>query len=1096
MKGFFTIVVLLHCLLAPGAVRYVDIAATGANNGSSWLNASRDLQAMINLSVAGDEIYVAAGTYQPAVGASFRLKEGVKLYGGFPHGGDPVFADRNWMSFQTILRGDGVRRLFGNPMFMTAQTVLDGFHMTGGSSEQGGIAYLYDADIRIANCRFFDNTNTINQGGILFLNESAPVIQDCIFENNNSVAQGGVIVSFFSSPQISSCVFSNNRSTSNAGIINFLNEGAPVIDRCLFLNNTSRAGLLGHSGGTPFFSNCVFANNTGGPYCILSASSGESGTAITLAGCLIYNNTANNTSGGGLIYNAGGTVAIVNSTICNNNVSTSPTGSLFANVTTASVFSFVNTIIYNNVATNLIRAVNSGPPVFRFSIVQGMDDPANQVVSADPLFVDPANAIGPDNVWATADDGLELQPGSPAIDQGQNTAVPSSLTMDIKTGARILNSTVDQGAYEYVAVERPVVTTTPATTPYTVQQPPVTVDAGVTVTNTGSATLATGTVAIGAGFAAGDVLSFTNAAGMGNITGSYHAATGQLTLVSAGGTATVAQWQAALRAVAYSNTNASASLANRTVTFSVNDGRFSSNTATKTVVLQAACAPTTSTTDIAVCRAVLPYVWNGQTFTAAGSYVVHLTNAAGCDSAVTLVLKVYEATASLTRLTVCPTEFPFQWNGRDFATAGTYTVHLTNRAGCDSAATLELTAAGDRCLALKVATTPSGCKEASGTITATASGGTAPYQYSIDGVNYQAGNVFSGLASRSYRVSLKDADGTVVTVPVTVTADLCLDLVATPAGCGRTDGVIRATGTGGAAPYQYSIDGVNYQAGSVFSGLAAQLYNVTMKDATGLAVTVSVVVSAGACLNLQVMPAATTCGQNNGTITANAANGVPPYLYALNGGTYQSDNIFSGLAPGDYKVRVKDVGGLIAEVSANIAASTAAGRVSGGNNTSVLKNRPLQLNAVDVDNTGFTRFDWSPDYGLNRTDIANPVATIDKDVIYTVTATDPNGCKSTGQVTIKVIHNVDIYVPNAFTPNDDGRNDVLRALPFGISEFKFFAVYNRWGHRVFYTTDPRYGWDGSINGTRQGSGAFVWITEGIGMDGSIISRKGSVVLIR
>jgi gliding motility-associated-like protein len=460
------------------------------------------------------------------------------------------------------------------------------------------------------------------------------------------------------------------------------------------------------------------------------------------------------------------------------------------------------------------------------------------------------------------------------------------------------------------------------------------------------------------------------------------------------------------------------------------------------------------------------------------------------------VLKVHEATTSLTRLTVCPTGFPFQWNGRDFAMAGTYTVNLTNKNGCDSAATLELTVAGDRCLALRVATTPSGCKEASGTITATASGGTPPYQYSIDGTNYQANNVFTGLVPRSYQVSLKDADGTVVMVPIRVTADLCLDLVATPTSCNKSDGMITATGSGGTAPYQYSVDGVNFQAGNVFNGLAAQLYNFTMKDANGLTVTVSVVVSAGRCLNLQVTPAATTCGQNNGTITASAANGAPPYLYALNGGTYQSDNIFSGLAPGDYKVLAKDAGGLIAEVSTNIAASAAAGRVSGGNNTSVLKNRPLQLNAVDVDNTGFNRFDWSPGYGLNRTDIANPVATIDKDVTYTVTATDPNGCKSTAQVSVKVIHNADIYVPNAFTPNDDGRNDVLRALPFGIREFKFFAVYNRWGHRVFYTTDPRYGWDGSINGTRQGSGAFVWVTEGVGMDGSTISRKGSVVLIR
>ena len=149
-----------------------------------------------------------------------------------------------------------------------------------------------------------------------------------------------------------------------------------------------------------------------------------------------------------------------------------------------------------------------------------------------------------------------------------------------------------------------------------------------------------------------------------------------------------------------------------------------------------------------------------------------------------------------------------------------------------------------------------------------------------------------------------------------------------------------------------------------------------------------------------------------------------------------------------------------------------------------------------MDNVGFNRYNWSPAYGLNRTDVPNPVATIDRDAVYTVNRYRPNGCQSTARVAIKVIQQADIYVPNAFTPNDDGRHDVLRAIPVGIREFKFLAIYNRWGRRVFYTTDPRKGWDGSIDGSRQNTGGFVWVTEGISADGSTISRKGSVLLIR
>lgn len=81
MKRLLTFVALLYCLPALGVIRYVDIAATGTNNGASWLNASRDLQAMINVSLAGDSIFVAEGTYQPITGNSYTLKEGIKLFG-------------------------------------------------------------------------------------------------------------------------------------------------------------------------------------------------------------------------------------------------------------------------------------------------------------------------------------------------------------------------------------------------------------------------------------------------------------------------------------------------------------------------------------------------------------------------------------------------------------------------------------------------------------------------------------------------------------------------------------------------------------------------------------------------------------------------------------------------------------------------------------------------------------------------------------------------------------------------------------------------------------------------------------------------------
>src|SRR5258706_11865993 len=88
-------------------------------------------------------------------------------------------------------------------------------------------------------------------------------------------------------------------------------------------------------------------------------------------------------------------------------------------------------------------------------------------------------------------------------------------------------------------------------------------------------------------------------------------------------------------------------------------------------------AVTTSTTDVTVCSSALPYSWNGTNYNAAGSYTIHLTNAAGCDSAATLNLSVNAVTTSTTDVTRCSSESSYIWNLTNYNTAGSYTIHLT-----------------------------------------------------------------------------------------------------------------------------------------------------------------------------------------------------------------------------------------------------------------------------------------------------------------------------------------------------------------------------------------------------------------------------------
>lgn len=169
-------------------------------------------------------------------------------------------------------------------------------------------------------------------------------------------------------------------------------------------------------------------------------------------------------------------------------------------------------------------------------------------------------------------------------------------------------------------------------------------------------------------------------------------------------------------------------------------------------------------------------------------------------------------------------------------------------------------------------------------------------------------------------------------------------------------------------------------------------------------------------------------------------------------------------------------------------------KVFAGNDTTAGVNQPLPLHATDVNNTGFTSYSWSPALGLNDWLQQSPVAILDRDVTYTVTASEPHGCTATDVVTVRVSRLAEIYVPSAFAPN--GINKLLHALPAGIREFRYFAIYNRYGQLVFKTSNPAEGWDGKYKGIAQNSAGFVWMAEGVSYSGKVISRKGNVVLLR
>jgi gliding motility-associated-like protein len=165
-----------------------------------------------------------------------------------------------------------------------------------------------------------------------------------------------------------------------------------------------------------------------------------------------------------------------------------------------------------------------------------------------------------------------------------------------------------------------------------------------------------------------------------------------------------------------------------------------------------------------------------------------------------------------------------------------------------------------------------------------------------------------------------------------------------------------------------------------------------------------------------------------------------------------------------------------------------------GNDTAVVVGQPLHFHA-----TGGINYLWSPPVALSNINIDDPMALYDgsiDSIRYLVMVGDEQNCIDSAFVTVKIFKtNPQIFVPTAFTPNGDGKNDLFRPIGVGIKNIEYFRVYNRWGQMIYSTTVNGRGWDGKIGGKVQSTNTFVWIDQGIDYLDKPFFKKGNVTLI-
>jgi gliding motility-associated-like protein len=529
----------------------------------------------------------------------------------------------------------------------------------------------------------------------------------------------------------------------------------------------------------------------------------------------------------------------------------------------------------------------------------------------------------------------------------------------------------------------------------------------------------------------------------------------------------------------------------------------------------------------------LTYSWSNGANTqdisgvSAGSYTVTITDANSCTitNGPNVVVAIGTPSASTTVNSVScnggnngsidlsvnggTPNYVYAWsngaNTQDISglAAGNYSVTVTDNIGCTATQTNIVISQPTAITVTNTSANLSCNGSNNGNILVTVSGGTGAYTYQWS--NGSTSEDLNNIAAGTYSLTVSDANGCIRNLgPINITQPTALvisNVSTTIANCGQPDGSITLSVNGGTGSYTYNwSNGANTED---INSLAEGSYTLTVTDANGCQVTQIVTVAGSGDISITLTAVDENCGQpNTGSVDLTVSGGTLPLIYNWSNGANTED--INAVSAGTYSVTVTDSDGCTVSdsdiVNSSFQPSLNAGVLNSlATDTTITWGDPTILTGGTAEN-GVT-YAWTS-IGISNANFSaadSIVTTVqpDDDGVYQfiITATSADGCVTTDTLNVTVQAN-NPSIPTAFSPNDDGLNDLFEVVNMKKSFIREFKIYNRWG-KLVYDNATEAAWDGKFNGVEQPREVYMYTISWESSTGAgLVLKRGTVTLMR